>query len=169
MPLERQIGAVELQQKAAPDDRLVLLLERGTERVEIGFLAVVIFILHRRGDDTRGWRREERLDKVRTGLVERRREIGAFGFDRASAEIADFSNRLRRAHIAHRSARRELLFHHLPEHRIAQRVGTSAALPGAAKAAHPMADVEKETLALLLAVVAEIDPRFHLLAHDRAQ
>src|SRR5262249_6408470 len=48
-------------------------------------------------------------------------------------------------------------------------VGAGPALPGAAKAAHPVADVKKEPLALLFAVVADVGAGVGLLAHDPAQ
>src|SRR5688572_30082407 len=40
------------------------------------------------------------------------------------------------------------------------------ALPAAAEAAHPALQVEEETLALLLAVVADVDAGGDLLRHD---
>ena len=47
-------------------------------------------------------------------------------------------------------------------------VGDRAAGPGAAEAGHAVTDVEEECLALLLAVVADIDAGGDLLAHDVA-
>src|SRR5205807_9608682 len=43
------------------------------------------------------------------------------------------------------------------------------ALPAAAKAAHAVADIEEERLALLLAVVADVDAGLDLLVDDPAQ
>src|SRR6185437_4959937 len=88
---------------------------------------------------------------------------------RAGSEITDIADRLGRPHVADRLAGGELLLHDPLEHRVAQRVGAGPALPRAAKAAHPVADVEEEPLALLLAVVAEVDPGLGLLAHHPAQ
>ena len=44
-----------------------------------------------------------------------------------------------------------------------------AARPAVAETDHPMPDVEKKRLALLLAVVADIDTGFDLLVDDPAQ
>ncbi len=96
-------------------------------------------------------------------------ELGAFGLDRAAAEIADFGDRLGRAHVADRLAGGELLFHDPAEHRVAQRIGAGAALPRSAKPAHAVADVQKEAFALLLAIVGDIDAGCGLLGDDAAQ
>src|SRR5262249_36093112 len=61
--------------------------------------------------------------------------------------------------------RRVLLVPHLPEHRVAVDVGARRALPTAAEPGQPVAQVEKERLALLLAVVADIDTGFHLFGN----
>ena len=93
VPFEREIGAVELQQKPVRDDRLVFDPERGGERGEIGFLGVVIFVLHRGGDDAGRRRGHERLDKPAGPLVERGAEIGAFGLQLAVIDIAHLADR----------------------------------------------------------------------------
>src|SRR5271155_629449 len=128
-----------------------------------------MLVLHRAGDDPWGWRGHERLDEMRPGVARRGPEVGTFGFDRLCTQIADFADRLWRPHVADRLLGGELLLHHPLECRIAQRVGARPALPRAAKAAHAVLNVEEETLALLLAVVADVDPRLGLLAQDRAQ
>ena len=102
-------------------------------------------------------------------LVEGGPEICAFGVDRGGPEIADFTYRLWRPHIADGFPGGELLLHHSLEDRIAQRIGPRPALPGSAKPAHAVPDVEEKPLALLLAVVADVDPCLGLLAQDRAQ
>jgi hypothetical protein len=48
-------------------------------------------------------------------------------------------------------------------------IGAWHARPGAAKSAHARTDIKKERLALLFAVVADIDARLVLLAHDVVQ
>ncbi len=169
MPLERQIGAIELQQKPGIDDRLVFLLEGGADIVEIGLLGLVMLVLHRAGDDAGRGCGQERLGEMRPGLIECRAEIGAFGLDPAAAEIAHRVDRLGRPHIADRLAGGELFFHDPFEDRIAQRVGAGAALPRPAKPAHAVADVQEKTLALLFAVVADVDARRGLLADNPAQ
>src|SRR5205814_7659438 len=45
MPSEREVGAVELQQKAAVDDRLVFDPQRLAERGEIRLLSVIELVL----------------------------------------------------------------------------------------------------------------------------
>ena len=169
VPLERQIGAVELQQKPGVDDRLVFLAQGRAEIVEIGLLGRVMLVFHRPGDDAGRGCGHERLDEPGPGVGERGAEIGDLGLDRVAAEIAHRADRLWRAHVADRRARGELLLHDPPKHRVAQRVGAGAALPRPAKTAHPVADVQEKALALLLAVVADIDARFGLFLDDPAQ
>src|SRR5439155_7584125 len=151
------------------DDRLVLSLEGRAECREIGFFAVVILILHRSGDDPGRGRGQKRLGEMGAGLVECGLEIGAFGLDRGSPERTDLADRFGRPHVADRLPSCKLLLHHLLEYRVAHGVGAGPALPRAAKAAHPVADMKEEALALLLAVVADIGAGFGLLAHDPAQ
>src|SRR5262249_5175115 len=76
------------------DDRLVLAAQCRRERGEIGFLAVVIFVLHRPRDNSGRWCGQERLDEIRTGFVESHLEVGAFGLDRGWSQITGFSGRL---------------------------------------------------------------------------
>ena len=169
MAFERQIGAVELQEEPGLDDRLVLLAQCHAEGVKIGRFGVVMLVLHRPGDDAGRGCRQERLGELRAGIVERRAEIGALGFDSTAAEIAHGANRLGRPHVADRLAAGKLRLHDRLEDRVAQRVGAGAPLPRPAKPAHPVADVQKEALALLLAIVGDVDPGLGLPAHDRAQ
>jgi len=166
---EGEVRAIQLEQKAALDDGLVFAAQRRGECGQIGLLAVVIFVLHRPGDDPRRGCGQERLDKMRPSLIESRPEVGAFGFNRGGSQIADLADRLGRPHIADRRPCGELLLHHLPKDRIAQRIGTSPALPRSAKPAHPVANVQKKPLALLLAIVADVDTRLGLLLDYPAQ
>jgi hypothetical protein len=53
------------------------------------------------------------------------------------------------------------------ENGIALDVGARPTFPRAAKPGHAMADMEKESLSLLLAVVADVDAGFDLFRHDR--
>src|ERR1700730_7862872 len=169
MALEREVWAIELQQEAAADDRLVFPFERCAECREIGFLAVVIFVLHRSGDDPGRGCGQERFDKMRAGLVECRLEIGAFGLDRGRPERADLADRFGRPHVADRLSDGQLLLHRLLEYRVTQGIGAGPALPRTAKATHPVADVKKEALALLLAIVADVGARIDLLRDDSPQ
>jgi hypothetical protein len=52
---------------------------------------------------------------------------------------------------------------------IAFDIAARPALPAVVETAHPMPDVEKKCLALLLAVVADIDTGFDLLVDDPVQ
>ena len=54
------------------------------------------------------------------------------------------------------------------ERRVVRDVGEHLAGPAAAEPAHAVADVEEERLALLFAVVADIDAGGDLLRHDIA-
>jgi hypothetical protein len=117
----------------------------------------------------RGGGGQERLDEAAAGLVERRLEVQALGVDEGRVEVAHRADRLRRSKVADRRPARRLLLEHALENRIADNVAARPALPGAAEAAHPMLDVEEKALALLLAVVADVDAGFDLLGHDPAQ
>ena len=57
---------------------------------------------------------------------------------------------------------------HAPELGIAVDVAARRPLPAAAKAREAPLEIEKEGIALLLAVVADVDPGFALLRHDAA-
>ena len=102
-------------------------------------------------------------------LVERGAEIGAFGLQFAVIDIAHLADRKRRLVIADRLARRQRLRHLLLEDRVALDIAARPALPAAAEPAHAVADIEEERLALLLAVVADIDAGLDLLVDDPAQ
>ena len=93
------------------DDRLVLDPQRVGEGVEIGFLGGVVFVLHRRGDDARRGRGEERLDEA-VGLVEHGAEIFALGVDAGRVEIAHRADRLGRLEVADRGPAGHLLLEH---------------------------------------------------------
>jgi hypothetical protein len=167
--LEREIGAVQLQQEAVADDRLVLDPERVRERIEVGVLGIVVLVLDRGGDDARRGRGQERLDETAVRGIERRLEVVAFGVDCGRIEVAHRADRLGRVHVADRGPARELLLHHALEDRVAGGVAARPPLPGAPEAAHPMLHVQEKALALLLAVVADVDPGGDLLGHDPAQ
>ena len=112
--LEREVGAVELQQEAVADDRLVLDPERVGER--------------RRGRPPRS--RSARSSsprrrcpaRARSGTARRSRsvcvehgaEIVAFGVDGGRVEIAHLADRLRRPEVADRGPAGHLLLEHAP-------------------------------------------------------
>src|SRR6185437_10358829 len=148
---------------------VVFDLERGGECGEIGLLAGVMLVQHRGGDDARRGRGEERLDETAAAGVERVAEIAALGLDQRRIEIAHLAHRLGWREIAHRLAGRELALHRRLEQRIALDIAARRALPGAAEAAEAMAQIEEEALALLLAIVADIDAAGDLLRNDGAE
>ena len=80
----------------------------------------------------------------------------------------DFADRFGSRRVADRRVHR--VMRRLPrlECRIVRDVGEHLARPAAAEAAHAMAHVEEERLALLFAVVADIDAGGDLLRHDLA-
>ena len=103
-------------------------------------------------------------------LVQRRQELVAFRLDQRGVEIRHRADRLRhRATVADRGPNAVLFRGPGPEARIFSEVGHRTAVPAAAEAAHAMADVKEERLALLLAVVADVDAGGDLLAHDVAR
>ena len=167
--LEREVRAVELQQEARRNDRLVLDLERVGERCEIGLLAVVVGILHRRRDDAGRGRGHEGLEKTAFRLIERGAEIGTLGADRARIEIAHLAHRHRRLEVADRGTPFLLLLHPSHELGVAHDIAPRVPLPASAEAAHPALQVKKKPLALLLAIVADVDPRGDLLRHHPRQ
>jgi hypothetical protein len=169
VPLQGQIRAIELQKEAVADDGLVLDAQRIGQRREIGLLAVVMLVLHRRRDDPGRGGGQERFDKAPLGRLEDGAEIVAFGIDRRRIQIAHRRGRLGRQEIADRGAGGLLLLQPLLEDRVAGDVAALPALPAAAKATHAALDVEKEALALLLAIVADVDPGLDLLGHDLPQ
>ena len=79
--LEREVGAVELQEEAVADDRLVFDPQRVREGIEVSLLGIVVFVLHGRGDDAGRGCGRERLDEAARGLIEHGPKVRAFGID----------------------------------------------------------------------------------------
>src|SRR5580704_18168553 len=101
--------------------------------------------------------------------LERGAEIGDLRLQLGIIDVAHLADRLGRLVIADRLARRQRLGHLFFQQRVALDIAARPALPAAAEAAHPVADVEEEGLALLLAVVADVDAGLDLLVDDLAQ
>src|SRR5690348_17111829 len=169
MPLEREIRAIELQKETAPDDRLVFDLDGGSDGSEICLFTVVIFVFHCGGNDPGRRRGHERLDEALWLRFEGSAKIGDLGIQFRVVDVTHFANRLGWLVIAYSLAGSEHLRHLLLQERIAFDIAARPALPAVAETAHPMPDVEKKRLALLLAVVADIDTGFDLLVDDPAQ
>ncbi len=145
------------------------ILQGRGDGVEIGRVAVVKFVLHRGGDDAGRRRRHERLDEGAGLPVERGAEIATFRLDRTRIEIPHLADRLRRLVVADRLLRRQHLLHLRLQQRVALDIAPRPALPAVAKPAHPPPHVKEKRLALLLAVIADIDPGGDLLVDDPRQ
>ena len=95
--------------------------------------------------------------------------MAAFVVDRARVEIAHLADRLRQsAERRHLRPGGMLLRPHSLEFGIALDVRARRPLPAAAEAGEPGLEIKKKRIALLLAVVADVDARFALLCHDRS-
>jgi len=92
VPLQGKIGAVQLQGEAVRDDGFVFHLQGGGQGVEIGFLAIVIFVRHGGGDGAGRGRGDEGLALLRGPGGQDAAKIGAFGFHKDRVQIA---------HLAH--------------------------------------------------------------------
>jgi hypothetical protein len=93
--------------------------------------------------------------------------MAALLVDRAVVEISHLADRLRQpAQRGDLGLAGVLLRPHPLEFRIAVDVGARRPFPAAAEAGQPGLEIEKERVALLLAVVADIDAGRALLVHD---
>src|SRR4051794_38524260 len=169
MPLEREVRAIELEKETALDDRLVFDLAGGSDGGEICLFTVVIFVLHRSGDDPGRRLGHERLDEAVWLRFEGGAKIGDLGIQFCVVDVTHLANRLGWLVIAHSLSRGEHLRHLLLQQRITFDVAPRPALPAVAETAHPMPDVEKKRLALLLTIVANIDTGLDLLIDDPSQ
>ena len=70
VPAHRQIGAVDLQDEAGIDDRLVFLPHRLGDRLEIGLVALVVAVVEEQRDQPRRGGAEKAL--LSAGAVQRR-------------------------------------------------------------------------------------------------
>ena len=85
----------------------------------------------------------------------------------AGVRIGDVADRLRQAaDVVDRFLLQRRFVGLLHEDRVALDVGALAPLPRAAEPGQPVADVEQERVALLLAIVADVDAGLGLLRHD---
>ena len=155
-----EVGRVDLQDETGLVDRQVLFAHLAGESGEVGLVGIVVGIEHGRGDDTRRRRGHElfgeRLVVAGDALV-----AGDLGFDLRGVVIVQFALRLRRVLLlAHRRKAMRQVFDQLGEF-----LEFAAAPPFrfAAKPGHTPRHVGLEADALLLAVIADIDPGFLLL------
>ena len=159
VPQHREIGTIELEDKAGLDDRLVFAPHHVGERVDIFFVGLVVAVLEiardlaggRRGhEDVLGLRAlQRRFRKIDVGL--RRRPI--FPRHRAAAGRTVLKRRC------------EVLenFRKLGKFRLA---GTHGRRALAFVARQPLEHVHGVVGAALLAVIDDIEPTFDLFAHD---
>src|ERR1700728_1221670 len=102
--LEREVGAVELKQKALICNRLIFDLERAADRGEIGVLGVVMFVADCRYHDARGGGRQECLLEPlfasSLAPIQYLAKIRAFAYGLGRADVADLTDRFRRCKIA---------------------------------------------------------------------
>src|SRR5262245_22114738 len=111
-------------------------------------------------------RGDECLCKWVAARLESSSEIATLGFDRCRVRIADLANRLRQsADVFDRFPLRRCLVAFLHENRIAFHIRALTALPRAAETAQAVPNVEHERVALLLAIVADIDAGLDLLGN----
>ncbi len=163
--LKREIGSIDLKEKTVLYDRLIFDPQGEPERGEIRVKRSVIFVANCHRHDSRRWRAHERLDKNARCFRQHVLKMAALLRDRAGVKILDLASRLRQAaECGNLGAGRMLLRPHALEFRIAVDVGTRRPFPASAEAGQPALDIEKEGVALLLAVVADIDADFALLA-----
>jgi hypothetical protein len=101
--------------------------------------------------------------------IEHGPEVAALVFDGLAVVIAHLTDRLGQPdQIGNADTASVLLGEHLLELRICIHIGAGRALPAAAETRKPLAQVEKERLALLLAIVADVDADLALLRHHAA-
>ncbi len=110
--------------------------------------------------------RVERLGKPAGLRVEHSAEIGELRFEFSVVSVTDLGDASRRLVIADCLARGQHFRHLRLEDRVALDIAARPALPRAAEPGHAMADVEEKRLALLLAVIADIDAVLDLLGDD---
>ena len=100
VPLEREVGRVDLQHEARADDRLVFDPQRLAERLQIFQVGVVVLVLDRRGDDAGRGRVHEGLDEsVRMLLRGHRAKSRHSASIAAGIDVAHLADRHRQAFV----------------------------------------------------------------------
>src|SRR5262245_62905434 len=133
----------------------VLDTQRIGEREHVFFEAVVVSILHRGSDDPRRWSRHERLRERPSLLCQHALKVGAFPLKGLTILVANLAYRHWRVHqIDHLPVAKP---HLLQVRGVLHDIAHELALATTAEPAHPGMDVGEETLAWLLAVVADVD------------
>ena len=132
--------------------------------------AVVVLVLHDRGDDAGGRGGEEGLDVAAAGFLERGAEVAAFGLDCLRVGVGHGADRLGQDGavgdgILAGGALLELGL----VGRILVEIGVHRARASAAEPGQAMAQIEHEGFARLLAIIDHIEAGLDLLLDDRAQ
>src|SRR5215469_15462123 len=144
----------------------VLDTQRIGKREHVFLEAVVVSILHRRRDDARRRRGHERLRERHSRFCQHALEVGAFALEWLAILVANLAHRHRRVHqIDHLPISEP---HLLQIRWVLHDIAHQLPLAAPAEPAHPVMVVGEETLAWLLAVVADIDTRLELLCYDPA-
>src|SRR6516162_3745038 len=136
------------------------------QREQVFLEAVVISILHRRSDDPRRWRRQERLRERLSWFCQQALEVSALPLKWLAIQVANLAHRHWRVHQVDHLPIAEP--HLLQVRGILHNIAHELPLAAAAETAHPVVNVGEETLAWLLTVVADIDTGFELLSYDAA-
>src|SRR5262249_52517269 len=130
---------------------------------------IVVLILDRRRNNARRWGIHERLDKDIGSEREYVIEVAAFGFDGRGILVTDIADRHGQTLIGRYAClARRLLQPTFLEHRIAINVSTRRPLPGPTETGQSLFQIEEKRIALLLAVVSNVDASFRLFRHDGA-
>ena len=159
VPQHREVGAIELEDEAGLDDRLVFAPHHVGKRVDVFLVGLVVAVLEIARDLARGGRGHEdvlglcalqrRFRKIDVGLrcrpvLPRDRAVAGGAVLERRCEVLENFRKLRKFRLAGAHRRRALAF----------------------VAGQPLEHVHCVVGAALLAVIDDIEPTFDLLAHD---
>jgi hypothetical protein len=156
VPLQSQIGGVDLQQETAFDDAPVLRRQRGRHGLEILAPGPVVAVLHDRRHDA--WRRR-RHEGFREGTLPHQRTLRLY-LGRVPVGVRpDGGGR------GHEIDLGPTVAGQLLEVGMVQHVALLAPLSLTAESGHTMLHIGDEAFACLFAVVADINAGLHLGGH----
>src|SRR6478672_128223 len=129
-----------------------------------------MLVLDRGGDNTGRRRVHERFDKDIRMILEDVCEVAALRLDGSRIDIAHLADRHRQTFVGrHARLARRLLYPALLEFGIAVDVGARRPLPGPTQPGQALFEIKEKGIALLLAIVADVDAGLGLPRYDRAQ